>query len=85
MAINREVERETDVLDQAGQVTELFVEAGRSFATQACAPETHPDFDGTHCVECDESIPDERLAMMRVRCVRCQGLLERRRKFTARG
>lgn len=39
--------------------------------------ETHPDFDGKHCLECDEDIPAERLAMGKIRCVRCQGIRER--------
>lgn len=45
------------------------------------APETHPDFDGTHCVndDCGIVIPAKRLALGRVRCVDCQGALERSR------
>jgi RNA polymerase-binding transcription factor DksA len=42
------------------------------------APETHPDFDGTHCVDCDDEIPEQRLFLGKVRCVVCQGRLERR-------
>lgn len=40
------------------------------------APESHPDFDGLHCVDCDDEIPARRLAMWKVRCVGCQGALE---------
>lgn len=40
-------------------------------------PETHPDFDGEHCVSCDVEIPALRLEMGKVRCVNCQQALER--------
>ena len=39
-------------------------------------PESHPDFDGRHCVECCEAIPKPRLALGKVRCVICQQRLE---------
>lgn len=41
--------------------------------------ETHPDFDGTHCVEsdCGEPIPQLRLTLGKVRCVACQALREK--------
>lgn len=49
-------------------------------------PETHPEFDGTHCVDCDTEIPAARLAMHRVRCVHCQQDLENMsRQQQARG
>lgn len=41
------------------------------------APETHPDFDGEHCVRCDEPILPGRLAKGKVRCTACQSILER--------
>ena len=44
-------------------------------------PETHPDFDGEHCIDCDIEIPEQRLAMHKIRCVDCQELLERKRKL----
>lgn len=44
---------------------------------RAAAPETHPDFDGEHCVSCDEPIPAARLALARVRCVACQRIKEK--------
>lgn len=46
----------------------------------ALAPEVHPDFDGENCVECGDPIPTQRLAMGRVRCTGCQGVIELRRK-----
>ncbi len=39
-------------------------------------PEHHPDFDGEHCVDCDDEIPELRLKMQKVRCVDCQQVLE---------
>jgi hypothetical protein len=44
-------------------------------------PETHPDFDGVHCVECDDALPAARLALGRVRCVVCQSAIERDAKL----
>ena len=41
------------------------------------APETHPEFDGYHCVDCAEGIHPVRLAAGRVRCTECQDFLER--------
>lgn len=41
------------------------------------APEHHPDFDGLHCIECDDDIPDGRLALGKIRCVYCQQLKEK--------
>lgn len=35
-------------------------------------PQTHPDFDGVHCLECDVEIPQKRLEAGRIRCVDCQ-------------
>lgn len=48
-------------------------------ASKSAAPETHPDFDGTHCVDCDIEIPEGRLKLGKVRCVDCQSHLEKRR------
>lgn len=40
--------------------------------------ETHPDFDGKHCIDCTEVIPARRLAMGgKIRCVACQEYHER--------
>lgn len=48
-------------------------------------PEFHPDFDGVHCVDCDDDMPKVRLDMKRVRCVRCQQDLENLTKKQAAG
>lgn len=48
------------------------------------APETHPDFDGEHCIDCDIVIPAARLALNKIRCVTCQGILEQKNKLYGR-
>lgn len=50
-----------------------------ALATQRAAPERHPDFNGSDCVDCEAHIPAARLALGRVRCVHCQERIERRR------
>ncbi len=47
-------------------------------ARQLNKPESHPDFDGKHCIECDIAIPKARLALFKIRCVDCQDFLERK-------
>jgi len=47
-------------------------------ALLANRPEKHPDFDGLHCVMCDEVIPAARLAMFKIRCIECQREVENR-------
>jgi len=44
---------------------------------KANAPQSHPDFDGKHCIDCEMKIPQQRLAMGKIRCVECQGRKER--------
>lgn len=68
-----------EVLDEADQASILQMnETNQALASVKAKlePETHPDFDGKHCVDCDNEIPKARLAMGRVRCVHCQGFLE---------
>ncbi len=60
------------------QAREIAIER----ATRATAPQHHPDFDGTNCVECDDPLPPLRLAMSKVRCVPCQTRLEKQRAHT---
>lgn len=49
-------------------------------ARKRAGPESHPDFDGKHCVECDEVIHKERIKLGKVRCVHCQSILEKRNR-----
>ena len=48
------------------------------------APEKHPDFDGTHCVDCWVDIHPVRLGMGKVRCKDCQEELEKINKLHGR-
>lgn len=69
-----------DETDQA-QLLQLQEQAAISLrARELNRPETHPDFDGVHCVECDIDMPPERLALRRIRCVDCQTFLEEEKK-----
>jgi RNA polymerase-binding transcription factor DksA len=77
--INRDVERSADALDQANEAGELFLEAALAKQKDALAPETHPDFDGAHCVECNADMPKARLDLKRIRCIGCQTALEKQR------
>lgn len=76
----------TDVLDE-GDMASAYQMRENAMALQkakaAMAPETHPDFDGESCVDCGEDIPKLRLGMGKVRCVHCQGSLERKSKLYA--
>lgn len=65
--------------EMAGRLSEAQRQQALDRAARRAAPETHPDFDGTHCVECGDAIPAGRLALLRVRCVACQSTLEKRR------
>ncbi|MBK6906409.1 MAG: hypothetical protein IPH08_04580 [Rhodocyclaceae bacterium] len=68
---------EIDENDRATLVELQFNEDSIAEARRRSAPETHPDFDGTHCVRCDVAIPKARLHLGKVRCVDCQTVLER--------
>ena len=69
-----------DIADLAGEAIEACIEDAQRRALGRSAPETHPDFDGEHCIEpeCGVVIPTGRLALGRVRCVECQHLIERK-------
>lgn len=47
------------------------------------SPESHPDFDGKSCIDCDSEIPKGRLKMFRIRCVTCQEILEKKNRVYA--
>ena len=56
-------------------------ESALILAHRAAAPQTHPDFDGEHCLACEEPINPLRLALGRMRCVDCQSRLEKQRAY----
>lgn len=50
-------------------------------SARALAPQYHPDFDGSTCVECADPLPATRLLMGRVRCVICQTHIEKKHAY----
>mgnify|MGYP000961097129 CR=1 FL=1 len=73
-----------DVFDEAdhAQWQQLREQASiHARAINLNKPEKHPDFDGEHCIDCDESIPPARLLLSKVRCVDCQNDLEQKNKI----
>lgn len=68
-----------DPADIANNTVEFCLAEAERRARGKSAPERHPDFDGEHCVDCDEPVVAGRLALGKVRCLDCQLLLEKRR------
>lgn len=82
------LERHADPIDEASALAASLTEHAIAAARRSNGPETHPDFDGESCIDCGDTIPDERLAMKKIRCVRCQTIKERKeaqRGRSARG
>lgn len=76
-----EVERFSDPLDEASQLSAQLTDSAIAAARDACnRPENHPDFDGETCISCGDDIVPARLAMGRIRCTECQSRLELRQK-----
>jgi hypothetical protein len=80
-----------DVIDDAGEYNQVYQDAAFKTAgfnfeegkvSPALAAQTHPDFDGAHCVDCDVVIPAQRLAWGRVRCTECEATRELKKKTT---
>lgn len=65
-----------DVIDYANDLVEVATEDALRRVQKRNEPETHPDFDGQSCVECWVRIPEARLLLGKVRCVKCQSQLE---------
>lgn len=61
-----------DIIDDAQAYNEFYQQVALKNQQAKVAPESHPDFDGLHCVDCEEEIPALRLLMSRIRCVGCQ-------------
>jgi RNA polymerase-binding transcription factor DksA len=66
-----------DIVDAADSVVELWTADAERRARGKSAPESHPEFDGSHCVECGDLIHPDRLKLGRIRCIYCQGEIER--------
>ena len=68
-----------DLADLADSPIELHRAESERQARGHSAPESHPGFDGSHCVDCGDDVPVARLALGRIRCVPCQEVLESRK------
>lgn len=71
-----------DLADIASETIEACMADAERRARGKSAPEIQPGFDewdGEHCLECEDEIPEARKRQQRVRCVMCQSLLERRK------
>lgn len=66
-----------DFIDEAQAVNELHQEVSLRNQLAKVQPESHPDFDGLHCIDCEDLIPAPRLLWGRIRCVGCQEHKER--------
>lgn len=65
------------MLEQAARLEEAERENARVKNREALAPQKHPGFNGHDCIDCEEPIPEARLAMGRIRCVECQSRREK--------
>lgn len=78
------MERNADFLDQAGEATQMLIEAQEREVRRRNAPEQVQNEDGSWphecCVLCGDDLPEARLALGRVRCVVCQDKLERKQR-----
>jgi RNA polymerase-binding transcription factor DksA len=63
-------------LESATELEQARREQGIKLVTSECRPESHPDFDGEHCVRCDVEIPEARRELGYVYCVACKTLIE---------
>lgn len=68
-----------EVLDEGeqAQLLQLQEQARISLlARELNKPEYSPDFDGIHCIDCDDELPLVRINHGFIRCVFCKELLE---------
>jgi len=71
----------TDDSDRASAIEAQFNEDALEEARRKIVPETSPDFDGKHCIECGEKIPSARLKLGKIRCIDCQTVREQKTRF----
>lgn len=78
-----DIERISDESDRASKIE---LENTQECVDKVLASIERPpsDFDGIHCIECDQEIPQARLATGAFRDIYCQELIELRRKQTRR-
>lgn len=77
-------EKYTEQIDQANQITEEFTASHIHRIQQRNKPEQVQNPDGswphTECIDCEDPIPEGRLALGKVRCIDCQELKEKYEK-----
>lgn len=78
-----------DVVDDAGEYNAVYQDAAFKTAgfnfeegkeSPALKAQTHPDFDGEHCIDCEVEIPAARLKWGRVRCTACEEIIELKKR-----
>lgn len=85
MTVDTEVlEACADILDQASNVTLASTANQIAHLSYLAAPEQERDAEGnwqvTECLDCGEEIEEGRLNLGKVRCLRCQETLEKKRR-----
>lgn len=65
-----------DLADLASDRIEQHQADSERHARGRSGPESHPDFDGSHCVDCGDDILPARLLLGKIRCLDCQEVLE---------
>ena len=85
MTVDTEVlEACADILDQASNVTLASTANQIAHLSFLAAPEQVQNKDGTwpvtECVSCGNDIEEGRLELAKIRCKRCQEILEKKRR-----
>ena len=85
MTVDTEVlEACADILDQASNVTLASTANQIAHLSYLAAPEQVRNEDGTwpvtECVDCGDEIEEGRLELAKIRCKRCQEILEKKRR-----
>lgn len=82
--IEQDNEHYADDLDRAARITDLANQEAVAARRRKAAPEQVQNKDGTwpqpDCEDCDDPIPEARLALGKVRCIACQSLKEKKEK-----
>lgn len=75
------IERSADQLDIAADLQDQANEQALANFRKSDKPQAHPDFDGAHCLDCGDDMPELRLQMHRIRCTSCETVVEQARNF----
>lgn len=71
----------TEVFDDIDMASNLALgyaeQAWKNHRNKMASKVLDPDFDGVHCIGCDEPIPPKRLEMHVDRCTECQELQDK--------